>query len=50
MSMVEPERFPLDGDDWQYARDLENVWLLVSNETRESVAVRLIQNHVPGAD
>lgn len=50
MSMVEPERFTLADDDWQYARDLESVWLLVSNETRESVAVRLIQNHVPGAD
>lgn len=50
MSMVEPERFPLDGDDWQYAQDLETAWLLVSNETRESVAVRLIQNKVPGAE
>lgn len=50
MSMVEPERFPLDGDDWQYAQDLETAWLLVSNETRESVAVRLIQNNVPGAE
>lgn len=50
MSMIEPERFALDGDDWQYSQDLEIAWLLVSNETRESVAIRLIQNHVPGAE
>lgn len=50
MNMVEPDRFPLNGDDWQYSKDLEHGWLLVSGETREGVAVRLIQNHVPGAE
>ncbi|HRI58343.1 MAG TPA: hypothetical protein PK228_01425 [Saprospiraceae bacterium] len=50
MHMVEPERFVLDDDAWQYAKDLESAWLLVSGETRESVSIRLIQNHVPGAE
>lgn len=50
MHMVEPERFVLDDQDEQYAMDLEHAWLLVSNETRESVAIRLIQNKVPGAE
>lgn len=48
--MVEPERFVLDDQDWQYAQDLEHAWLLVSNETRESVATRLIQNNIRGAE
>lgn len=50
MHMIEPERFLLVGQDWQYAQDLENAWLLVSGETRESVAIRLIQNNVFGAE
>lgn len=50
MHMVEPERFILDDVDWQYFVDLEKAWHLVSNETRESVAIRLIQQHVHGAE
>lgn len=50
MNMIEPERFVLDDADWKYAKDLESAWLLVSNETRESVAIRLIQNQVYGAE
>lgn len=48
--MVEPERFVLDDADWQYYVDLEKVWQITSAETRESVAIRLIQQHVFGAE
>lgn len=50
MHMVEPERFVLHDDEWQYARDLEHAWLLVSGETRQGVAIRLIQNAGIGAE
>lgn len=50
MSMVEPDRFVLDNDDYDYYRQLMAAWHLVSNECRESVALRLIQNEVDGAE
>lgn len=50
MNMIEPDRFVLTDVDWQYAKDLEHAWLLVSSETREAVAINLIRNGVPGAE
>lgn len=50
MSMVEPDRFVLGNDDEDYYRQLMTAWHLVSNECRESVALRLIQNEVDGAE
>lgn len=50
MNIIEPDRFVLTDADWQYAKDLEHAWLLVSSETREAVAINLIRNSVPGAE
>lgn len=49
MHMIEPDRFVLNDQDWKYHIDLEQAWLLISGETRESVAIRLIQSSIPGA-
>lgn len=50
MHMIEPERFDLGDDDQKYFQALQEAWLLVCNETREVVAIRLIQEQVPGFD
>lgn len=50
MHMIEPERFVLNDQDEVYYLQLQEAWLLVSNEVREAVAIRLIQDKVDGCE
>lgn len=50
MFMVEPDRFVLNDEDHAYYRQLMDAWRLVSDEMREGVAIRIIQNEVFGAE
>ena len=50
MHMIEPDRFILGNDDQDYYHQLQDAWRLVSNEMRESVSIRLIQEQVDGAE
>lgn len=50
MYMIEPDRFALNNEDLEYYRQLNQAYQLVFDEIRQSVAIRAIQEAVPGAE
>lgn len=50
MHMIEPDRFALNDQDEAYYRQLQQAYQLVFEELRQSVAIRAIQEAVPGAE
>jgi len=50
MHMLEPERFALNDQDDIYYRQLQQAYQLVFEELRHSVAIRAIQEAIPGAE
>lgn len=48
--MIEPDRFVLNDLDDTYYLQLQQAWRLVSDEVRESVAIRIIQEQVDGCE
>lgn len=50
MHMIEPERFALNDQDDEYYRQLQQAYQLVFDELRQSVAIKAIQEAIPGAE
>lgn len=50
MHMLEPDRFVLNDQDETYYRQLQQAYQLVFEELRQSVAIKTIQEAVPGAE
>lgn len=50
MHMIEPERFALNDQDDEYYRQLQQAYQLVFEEMRQSVAIKAIQEAIPGAE
>lgn len=50
MHMLEPDKFALNDQDDTYYRQLQQAYQLVFEELRQSVAIRAIQEGIPGAE
>lgn len=50
MHMIEPDKFVLNNSDDEYYRQLNQAYQLVFEELRQSVAIRAIQEAIPGAE
>lgn len=50
MHMIEPERFALNDQDEEYYRQLQQAYQLVFEELRQSIAIKAIQEAIPGAE
>lgn len=50
MHMIEPDRFALNDLEDIYYRQLQQAYQLVFEELRQSVAIRTIQEAIPGAE